>query len=250
MSGADRAADRLYALAERAPRVHCITNSVAEAYSANLLLAVGAQPAMSRDPKELPQFLSGAASLLVNIGTLDEARRHAVEVAIGAATEYGIPWVLDPVMAERSEERQAYAARLLQRRPAVVRGNAAEIDALAPPGEGDAAQRLALAAGTVVAESGARDLLTDGRSRLTIGNGHPMMARVTAMGCAASALVAAFLAVENDPLEAAAAALLTLGVAGEIAGETASGPGSFAAGILDAVYRLERSDLVSRGDIA
>ena len=56
------------------------------------------------------------------------------------------------------------------------------------------------------------------------------MARVTAMGCAASALVGACLAVEPDAWQATAAALIVIGVAGEVAAARARGPGSFAVG--------------------
>ena len=87
--------------------------------------------------------------------------------------------------------------------------------------------------------TGTVDRITDGVQRLDIENGHPLMARVTAMGCAASALSAAFLAVETDPYLATAAALLCFGVAGGIAGERASGPGSFATAIIDTLYALD-----------
>jgi hydroxyethylthiazole kinase len=127
--------------------------------------------------------------------------------------------------------------------PEVVRGNAGEISALlahlAPRGEGEAATYLAREVGTVVIQTGETDLITDGYNNLQVANGHPLMTRVTAMGCAASALVAAFLAVQRDAFSAAVEALLTLGVAGELAGKKADGPGSFQINILDQLYSLD-----------
>jgi len=72
------------------------------------------------------------------------------------------------------------------------------------------------------------------------------MDRVTAVGCAASALAGAFLAVEDDPFAATVAALLVVGVAGEVAAETARGPGSFVPAFLDAVYALDAATLAGR----
>ena len=72
------------------------------------------------------------------------------------------------------------------------------------------------------------------------------MGLVTAMGCAGSALVAAALAVEPDAWLATSAALLALGVAGEVAAQSARGPGSFASWIIDALHGLDRATLRAR----
>jgi hydroxyethylthiazole kinase len=109
---------------------------------------------------------------------------------------------------------------------------------------------MARAHGTVVALTGPQDLVTDGLRLIRITNGHPLMARVTAMGCAATALIAAFAALHGDALEVAAAALMVAGVAGEIAGETAAGPGTFQPAFLDALAALNTAALISRGRLA
>jgi hydroxyethylthiazole kinase len=70
------------------------------------------------------------------------------------------------------------------------------------------------------------------------------------MGCAASALNAAFLAVESDPFAATAAALLCFGVAGGIAGEHATGPGSFPAALIDALYGLDETTLTDKARVS
>lgn len=238
----------LTAIRTRRPRVHCITNAVAMSYSANMLLAVGAQPAMSLAPDELADFVASAAALSVNLGTLDDARRQAIAIALDTARRHGTPWVLDPVLVHAAPSRLAYARELGALRPTVIRGNAQEIVALAGS-QTDAAQILAQRCGCVVAQTGRVDVISDGRQQLTLGNGHALMDSVTATGCALSALVGAFLAVEPDPLAAAAQAVLALTVAAEIAAETATGPGSFQPAVLDALYQLTPQQLNQRSTI-
>jgi len=237
-------------LRARAPRVHCITNAVAQAFTANMLLAAGAVPSMTIASDEVAAFTASAGALLVNLGTFDSERRQAAETAIAAATEKKIPWVLDPVFIDRSPGRAEFAKRLVARKPTAMRLNAAEFRALtgqAP--ESDALMRFARETGIVVGRTGETDRVTDGVRFAAIENGDPLMGRVTAMGCAASALAAACLAVENDALVATAAALLAFGVAGEIAAASASGPGTFAAAMLDALHNLTSKDILARARV-
>jgi hydroxyethylthiazole kinase len=247
-------ADVLARVRVRAPRVHCITNAVAQAFTANVLLAVGAIPSMTIAADEVAAFTAGANALLVNLGTFDAERREAVEIAIEVATEEGLPWVLDPVFVNRSEPRAAYARTLAARKPGAIRLNRAEFKAVAgfePEAEPDGAALSAYALDclSVIGLTGPVDVVTDGARTITIENGDPLMASVTAMGCAGSGLLAACLAVENDSFLATAAALLALGVAGEVASMTAHGPGSFAAGILDALHGLKRDVLIQRARV-
>ncbi|HWM81364.1 MAG TPA: hydroxyethylthiazole kinase [Pseudolabrys sp.] len=228
------AADIVERLRQRAPRVHCVTNSVAQNFTANMLLAVGAVPSMTTSPDEIAAFVRGADALLVNLGTFDAERRAAVGAALSVVEPRA--WVFDPVFVDRSADRAAFAQSLLVSRPAVVRLNSAELAALSA---GDDPRAAAARWGTTVALSGATDVVTDGASSLSLANGHAWMARVTAMGCAGSALVAACLAVEADPVRAAAAALLMLGIAGERAADESRGPGTFATAIIDAIHLLD-----------
>lgn len=241
---ADIATAVLARIRERAPRVHCITNTVAQQYTANMLLAAGAVPSMTLSPQEIGAFVAGADALLVNLGTFDAERHSAVEVALSVAAANGKPWLLDPVFIERSPARAAFARDLLGRKPAVVRLNQAEFAALAnnDPAS-DAPVRLARSHGTIVALTGRVDIVADGARRVTIANGDPLMGQVTAMGCAGSALVCAALAVERDPWLATIAALTAFGVAGEVAARDADGPGSFAVGIIDALHHLDNAAL-------
>jgi hydroxyethylthiazole kinase len=244
---ADIAADVLARIRDRAPRVHCITNTVAQQYTANMLLAAGAVPSMTISPEEVVTFVAAADALLVNLGTFDAERRNAIDVALGAVETARMPWVLDPVFIESSPGRAQFARDLLGRGPAVVRLNPAEFAPLfGGDPVGEAVTRVAAACGTVVALTGGTDIVTDGAHHVAIANGHRLMGLVTAMGCAASALVGAALAVEADPWLAAVAALAVFGVAGEVAGQTARGPGSFSTAIIDVLYTLDRPTLRAR----
>ncbi|HZQ11263.1 MAG TPA: hydroxyethylthiazole kinase [Pseudolabrys sp.] len=224
----------------QAPRVHCITNTVAQNFTANALLALGCVPSMTLSPEEIAGFVAGSDALLVNLGTFDAERRQATELAVQAARAAALPWVLDPVFVERSLPRAGFARALIQRGPRAVRLNRAEFVTLAgaDPTPGELAA-FARGGKTVVGLSGETDIVADGERLARIANGHPLMARVTAMGCAASAVTAACLAAERDAFMAAAAAMLIVGVAGEIAGEQARGPGSFATAMIDALYGLD-----------
>jgi hydroxyethylthiazole kinase len=248
---ADSAADILARIRSRGPRVHCITNTVAQQYTANMLLAVGAVPSMTIAAEEMVSFVAGADALLVNLGTLDAERRRAIDIALGAVRAARMPWVLDPVFIESSPGRAQFARELLARGPSVVRLNPTEFAPLfGGDPAGEAASRVAQACTTVVALTGGVDIVTDGTRHVAIANGHPLMGLVTAMGCAGSALLCAALAVESDPWLAAVAALAVLGVAGEVAGQGAHGPGSFAAAIIDAVHGLDHATLRARTKVS
>ncbi len=242
----------LAAIRARAPLIHNITNFVVTNSTANALLAIGASPAMVEGADEVADFAARADALVVNLGTMSPPRAAVIRLAVAAARTAGVPWVLDPVAVGAIAPRAALARELLAARPVVVRGNGSEIAALTGEvgGRGvdstagaeagpDAARRLATEAGVVAAVTGAVDHVTDGRRMIAIANGHPMMTRVTGLGCTATALIGACLAVEADPLTAAAHGLAILGVAGEIAVARARGPGSLQMEILDALYRLD-----------
>jgi hydroxyethylthiazole kinase len=243
-------ADLLTRVRERAPRVHCITNAVAQTFTANVLLAAGAIPSMTLSADEIGAFVARADALLVNLGTFDAERRDATATALEVASEEGVPWVLDPVFIDRSEPRAAYAKSLLANKPRAIRLNRPEFLALAgAEPDGGSLMSFALETLSIIALTGSVDIVADGAGHVSLENGHPLMARVTAMGCAASALAGAFLAVEGDALKATAAALLAFAVAGEIAGSEARGPGSLAVGIVDALYALDTDTLAQKARV-
>jgi len=236
---------------EKRPRVHCITNAVAQNFTANMLLAAGAVPSMTIAQKEVRAFAARADAVLVNLGTFDAERQKASLAAIAVANKRGIPWVLDPVFIDRSKPRAIFAKALLAKKPRALRLNAAEFAALAGGKTDDGAlAKFAKARRTVVGLTGAQDFVRDGERLATIANGDPLMARVTAMGCVASALVGAALAVEPDAWKAVAAALIAVGVAGEVAAARSRGPGSFAMEVLDAVYALDRGTVMAKARVS
>jgi hydroxyethylthiazole kinase len=237
---------------EHRPHVHCITNTVAQTFTANMLLALGAIPSMTTAPDEIAPFVARADALVINLGTLDRERREACEIAIVKASAVAAPWVLDPVFVDRSEARAAFASTLIGLHPHAIRLNFAEFATLA--GADRDTTRFARDHRTVIGLTGTTDVVDDGRRRAMISNGDALMSQVTAMGCAASAIVAACLAIDRDaananPWRATGAGLVILGVAGEVAAARARGPGSFAVEIIDAIHRLDRTTLISRASV-
>jgi hydroxyethylthiazole kinase len=250
----------LQAIRRRAPLIHNITNLVVTNTTANALLAVGASPAMVEGADEVEEFAELADALVINLGTMSSDRAAAIRLAAATAARIGKPWVLDPVAVGVIGYRSRLAADLLRLRPSAIRGNASEVMSLAgEPGggrgvdagasaeaAGEAAAGLARRTGAVVAVTGAIDLVTDGARALTVANGHPLMTRVTGLGCTATALVGACLAVQPDRLLAVAHGLALIGVAGEIAAERCRGPGSLQMELLDALHALDEPTLLAR----
>mgnify|MGYP002713048259 CR=1 FL=1 len=237
------------------PHVHCLTNLVANNLTANVLLAGGATPSMTDARNEVAAFVARADALLVNLGTLDERQKEAMLIAITAANDNKVPWILDPVFAHFSPPRLAFARELLGHGPAIVRGNAYELAAMrsgeAGGKQGDALSdeqtvEYAAATGITIARTGQVDLVSDGARLIRVHNGHPLMARVTGIGCAMTALMAAMRAVEADGLLAAAATLAWAGIAGELAAEQGAGPGMFQPQFIDALSGLGMADLRAR----
>lgn len=242
---------------EAAPLVHNITNDVSMNFLANVLLAVGAAPAMVEANEEAGEFAALADVLTINIGTITAPQAAAMETAVDAARTADTPWVFDPVAVGATAYRRELGAQLVELGPTVIRGNASEILTLAgadAAGRGvDAgdtvtaaeagADALARHTGAVVAVTGPEDYVTNGVRALRIANGQAMMRRVTAMGCALTGVVAAFVAAGGMPLEDTAAALAGFAVAGEHAGLHATGPGSFAVAFIDALYALDPAAL-------
>lgn len=251
-------------LRARRPLVHNITNYVAMTVSANVLLALGASPAMVHAAEEVEDFAAIADALVVNIGTLSPPWVAAMQAAVARANALGKPWVLDPVGCGATPYRTRVAAELAALSPAVIRGNASEIMSLAgevgTTGKGvdssaqaeeasAAAGLLAKRAGCAVAVTGATDYVSDGASLVAIQAGHALMPLSTALGCALSAVTAAFTAV-RAPWEAAIAALVVFGAAGSVAARNCQGPGHLPAEICDALYRMDRETLSREARLA
>ncbi|WP_052226759.1 hydroxyethylthiazole kinase [Microbacterium mangrovi] len=259
-----RTPELLQRLRDTTPLTHCITNAVVTNFTANALLAIGAAPAMVDLPGEAGLFAGIAGGLLVNLGTPHREQRDAALEAARAASEAGTPWVLDPVAIGVLPVRTSLAHDLAELRPTAIRGNASEVLALAGTGSGgrgvdaadttDAAEPaavdLARRLGSVVAVSGAVDLITDGDRVARVAGGSALLTRVTGGGCALGALTAAFLGAargsEHDAFAAVVAAHDVYSAAAEVAASGSPGPGTFAVRLLDALHAVAPADLAGR----
>jgi len=255
---AQRAAENLKNVREKRPLVHNITNLVVMNFTANALLACGASPVMAHAPEEVEEMVSFAGALVLNIGTLTPYWITSMLKAGKRANQLNVPIILDPVGSGATTLRTQSAKSLLNELDvSVVRGNASEVLSLAGDDSrtkgvdsihsveeaADAAGQLAKELGTTLAITGAVDLVTDGSRVCRISNGHELMGYVTGTGCAATALIGAFLAVQANSLEAATTALAYFGLAGEKAAEQANAPGGFQLGLLDALFRIDGETL-------
>ena len=255
------AAEVLDTLRFKRPLILNLTNDVVRNITANMLLSVGAVPVMLSHQEEINDLLRSCANgMLINVGTLSEQQAQTMFAAVEEAQRCAVPWVLDPVAVGLLNYRTRVCSELLQSRPAMIRGNASEIIALAGL-EGErcrgvesmaesvaaisAARELAHKTGAAVLVTGETDFATDGTVTYACRNGAEIMTRVTGVGCAMGALAAACLAAATSPLQAAIATATILGVAGEQAAAKAPYPGSFAVQLLDELAAIT-PDIVAK----
>jgi hydroxyethylthiazole kinase len=252
------AGENLEQIRRTRPLVHNITNYVVMNYTANALLAMGAAPVMAHAENEVSDMVALAGSLVINIGTLSDPWIKAMFTAGKTANQNNIPIILDPVGSGATKLRTDTARKLAKElKIAVIRGNASEVLSLADVNSrtkgvdslhsvDDAAQAASILAeelDTIVAITGEIDLITDSKTTYHVRNGHPLMGHVTGTGCTATTAIAAFCAVNDNYLQAAAFGLGYFGLAGEKAGEKNAHPGSFAIGLLDALHEITPDDL-------
>lgn len=247
------------------PLVHCITNYVTAGDCANMLLACGGSPIMADDLAEAATITAGCDALVLNLGTPHAGTLPAMAAAGKQANQLGHPVVLDPVGVGASPFRRGAAEQLFREvQFSLIRGNISEVKALLnirSQGKGvdagalDAvteetipegialAQQLWAQTGAAVAITGVIDLVADGEGAYVIRGGHPMLSRITGSGCMLSAVCGAFLAACPDkPAMAAAGAVSSMGLCGEIAAarlREGEGTGSFRTYLMDAMSLLD-----------
>lgn len=249
----ETAGEALRLILDTKPLIHNITNYVVMNWTANVLLSLGASPVMAHAAEEVEEMVAFAGGLVLNIGTLTPDWVDVMVKAGRRANREGVPVILDPVGSGATRLRTESSRRIIDEvKVSVVRGNASEVLSLAKEGSrtrgvdslhsvdeaAAAAGELAGALNTTLAITGAVDLITGGGRVLRVSNGHSLMGAVTGTGCAASAIIGAFLAVEKDTVAATAAGLACFGLAGERAAEKAEGPGSFQVALLDELFAL------------
>ena len=240
--------ERLRALVEkRRPVVQCITNIVTVNDCANALLAIGGSPTMAHHPEEMADF----DALVCNMGATESLDAM---MAAGMASKNGRPVVIDPVGCASSAFRRGKCLELIKAvQPSCIRGNAAEIKALATdhntgrgvddleaetPDAARSAMDLARKTGAIVVASGETDYIADGIRLYEVKGGTAWMSRVTGTGCMLSSLLGAFLAVENSALSAAACCAMMNTCAEKALAETAGrqgGTGTFHICLMDAL---------------
>jgi hydroxyethylthiazole kinase len=230
----DIAAHNLTAIREKKPLIHNITNFVVMNYTANALLAMGASPVMAHAQNEVEDMVSFAGALVLNIGTLTDDWIHSMIKAGKKASEKGTPIILDPVGSGATALRTDSAKKIIeQTRISVIRGNASEILSLRH------AESKTKGVDSIHSVEEAAKTATV----IRVANGHPLMGYVTGTGCTATVTIGAFLAVDADPVSATATALAYFGLAGEVAAQNASAPGSFMIQMIDALYTITPEDL-------
>jgi hydroxyethylthiazole kinase len=225
-------------VAQTRPRVQCLTNTVAQNLTANMLLAFGAVPSMAIHVDEVAAMADGAGAILINIGTINAESELAIPKLLEVARDRAKPLVFDPVFVELSPLRRHVAKEVLRMPNLVVRGNATEMEALAFD--------LAAAQAPTRVTTGRIDRIEGPGGSHAVAHGHVLMTKVTGVGCAAGALIAACCAVESNFSLASAAALTAYGIAGEIAAERCRGPGSFEWELIDALAGLDEATLRAR----
>ena len=252
----------LAAVRDTTPLVHCMTNTVVPEITANVLLSVGAAPAMIDLPEEAAIFATVASALLINVGNGLSEQHEGMRRAASAADGAGTPWVLDPVAVGALPVRTQLARDLLAHRPTAIRGNASEILGLAGAGGGgrgvdatdeveaaiETARSLSADTGAVVAISGPVDVVVSPTRTTRITGGDPLMPLVIGTGCALGAVVAATLGATRGthaPHDAVVAAHAVFGAAGLVAARQAQHPGSFRTAWLDALHALTPDEVAA-----
>lgn len=249
-------AESLNILKEKKPLIHHITNYVTVNDCANMVLALGASPVMADDINEVVDMAALSSALVLNMGTLNTRTIESMIIAGQKANALGIPVIFDPVGVGATPLRNEAAKKILDTvRLSVIRGNMSEIkilagfdvkikgvDSVADDSNGETvARETAKRFDTVVAITGKTDFISDGSRILMINNGHEMLTQVTGSGCMTTSLVGSFCGAVKDGFLAAAAGVVTMGIAGELAYKMlapSDGIGSFRVRLFDIVGLL------------
>ena len=260
---------------EKNPLVHHITNYVTVNDCANITLAIGGSPVMADDINEVCDMVSLASSLVINIGTLNSRSVDSMLEAGKRANELNIPVILDPVGAGATPYRTETAKRIISEvKLAVIRGNLSEIktiygietktkgvDACENTSvygnelidEKEMAKAFANKLNSVIAITGAVDLITDGKTLYSVENGHKIMSKVTGTGCMCTSLIGSYIGAGDNNLLGALAGIVSMGISGELAYECLDkdhgGTGTLKVKILDAIYNLSEAEIIERSKI-
>lgn len=249
---------------ETTPLVQAITNYVTINDCANILLAIGASPAMVENPEEASDFAQISSAVYLNVGTLTSEQEAAMLRAMMGASSKNVPVILDPVGCAAIPRKLSVIERLSSiGKFSIIKGNAGEIKFLSgisassrgvdslegEEGIEEACVKVSQKYGCVTAATGKTDVITDGSKVVKIYNGTEYLTRITGAGCMAGALCAGTAGAEESPLLAAASALLMMSIAGEKSETNAKGPGSFRSNLMDEIYNVTENTLLKEGKI-
>jgi len=259
----ERIFEAVKAVKEKQPLVHNITNQVVMNFTANGLYSLGALPVMAHEPREVAEMAQGADALVLNIGTLTEETLESMIIAGQAANQKGIPVVFDPVGVGATQFRSESAKQILAKVDvSFIRGNTGEISHLAgleatmrgvdSSGHYDGRQIIKEALERLkvpIVMTGKTDYIANDDTIFKVANGTELLTKVTGAGCLLSAVVAAFLTVEDASVHAATAAVSYFTVAAERAAEKTQKVGQFQIAFLDALNETTIADLDNRLDL-
>lgn len=239
---------------ETRPLVHHITNYVTVNDCANVCICAGGSPVMTDGP-DTAEMVGMVSSTVLNIGTLNPRTVDSMVVAARAA-KGRVPIVLDPVGAGATAYRTETSEHLLSMGPDVVKGNAGEIGVLSGAGGEvrgvdshgssdivEAVRGMAGERGCVVAATGERDVVSDGKVTLVLSNGTPLLSMVSGTGCMVSSVVGCYVGACGADVWSVASAITAFNVAAEHAASVSRGPGTFRPALLDSLHSLEASVL-------
>lgn len=272
--------ETLSQIKEKNPLTHCITNSVTINDCANAVLAIGGSPFMAEDAEELAEVVTIADALVINIGKLSKEQINSMNVSAKVANETNTPIILDPVGVGVTELRNKTTMDLINNyNMAAIRGNITEIKSIAKlvgiidenntakgvdvniddiiteenlAANGEIIRELAEKLDTTILASGPIDILSDGKTTISIDNGDDMMPLITGSGCMLSSIVGSCIG-GSTPLEGSLVAILAMNLAGEKArakvDEKDEGTGSFRAYLIDYLYKTNAESLINESNI-
>lgn len=276
----EKAVESLANVKQTVPLVHCITNRVTITDCANGILACGAAPIMAEDVREVEDITSISQALVLNIGTLMPLQIEAMLKAGKKAKQLGIPVILDPVGAGATRLRDEVSKQIIDEvKPDIIRGNMSEIralygfaghtkgveaaasDAVTLQNAVDAAvivKEMAEKFDCIIGATGEADILSDGKTTYFVGNGHPMLCKITGSGCVLSALTGVYAGAVGEKskenlLHATVAAFVLSGLAGEYAyaevEKMKAGTGTFHTKYMDALNLIDTEDMKQNAKI-
>ena len=259
------AAELLTKIKEYRPLIHHITNYVTMNDCANAVLAIGGSPIMAKAPSEGEEVAAMSRALVLNMGTPDSNNFRSMLLAGKIAKEMKIPVVFDPVGGGITSFRREICRKLLSDiKPDVIRGNISEITFLAGfdccscgvdshmaiNDDVEIVRDLAGRLNCVVAATGRKDLISDGKTTYVIDNGHEMLSKITGAGCMTSSLAGTFCSMTEDYLTGTVGGIMSMGISGQLANACLmpnEGIGMFKVRLFDSMYNLNRDIFMKEG---